>query len=93
MHPKEKPMLGSSRRFRLAPGLIEVLKATMAAGLDAHQTLWEKEIAAGEIGEETRAVLVAFGWLSSGSDPRLTELARPKIETAAKIGPRPVPPA
>ena len=64
------------RRFRLDPGLQELLSVALAATLEAHSKLWTEEIAAGEIGEETRAVLVAFRYVSSGSDPRLTEVGK-----------------
>jgi hypothetical protein len=44
--------------------------------LEAHSKLWADEIKAGEIGEETRAVIVALHYVSSGSDPSLTEVGK-----------------
>jgi hypothetical protein len=71
----------TNRRFKLAPGLQEVL-FTMA--FDSHVERWTREIAASQFGEEARAVLVAIGWLSSGSDPRLSEIEEPTPIKATK---------
>jgi hypothetical protein len=52
------------RRFRLDPGLGDILDATLA------------EVKAREISDATRRVFIAFGWILSAAsaDPRLTEI-------------------
>jgi hypothetical protein len=69
-----------ARRFKLAPGLQEVLKVIFESSLvDEHRKVWQSEIDAGEIGDETLAVLDAMHLISSRQDARISpiEAAKP----------------
>ncbi len=62
------------RRWVLDSSLRKVLGMTLKDVVDEKVKGWLSEIEmTGEIDEEARAVLVAIGYLSSASDPRMTE--------------------
>lgn len=63
----------TNEQYELAPGLAEVLEVLCATKLDDHVTQWKAEIAEGEIGKETREVLVDLGWITY-SDSRVKHL-------------------
>ncbi len=68
-----------ARRFKLAPGLQEVLKVIFESALvDEHRKVWQSEIDAGEIGDETLAVLDAMHLISSRQDARISPAEEPK---------------
>jgi hypothetical protein len=71
IQPKTRP----AERWRIAPGLADVLAAVIESKLDAHVAKWKEEIAAGVIGSETRAVITAMGWTTSLADTRLEPLS------------------
>jgi hypothetical protein len=68
------------RRFVLAPALQEILLATLQPRAEAHLKSWLEEIAKGDVGEETRSIILDLGYLSSSSDPRCREAEPVKVK-------------
>lgn len=63
----------ATRRYRLAPGLRDVLALLVEHRLEPVVQEWRKEIESGEISGELREVLVAIGWVTH-RDTRLESL-------------------
>lgn len=66
-----------ARRFRLEPGLQETLTDAIGSRGKAKLEAMAAEITAGEISDQTRHVLSAWGWISSERDARLSPVIEP----------------
>jgi hypothetical protein len=63
----------AERSYKLDEGLQEQLKATIDAAIQGHVEEIKEEISNGIITERTAKILVAWRWLPSTRDPRLTK--------------------